>query len=110
MDKILDYEKDWEDFWKAICTDENGTLNIVQVKKELSDYKYIMDKNAMLNLYLSGGDLSQADYPLDVLTAFHDLHFVDKKIARDDILAIIEDDENIGTVIDDIKKYFEEYR
>ncbi len=44
MSKIeeLDYEKDYQEFWKEIVENEDGTLDIEQVKKELSDFKYFI--------------------------------------------------------------------
>lgn len=36
-------EAQWRDFWARICLNDDGTVNLNQVKKELSDYWLIMD-------------------------------------------------------------------
>lgn len=40
------YQEEYEDFWKCIVENENGTLNKDQVMRELSDYSMVMDNCA----------------------------------------------------------------
>lgn len=41
--KARDYEKDWEDFWKEIVCNPDGTINMDQLKRELSDHLMMQD-------------------------------------------------------------------
>ena len=57
--KELDYEKDYKEFWKEIVENKDGTLNIEQVKKELSDFKYFIDNIPKLYNNITGGYISK---------------------------------------------------
>jgi hypothetical protein len=38
-----DYKKIYEDFWKEIVENKDGSLNKLQIMKELYDYSNVMD-------------------------------------------------------------------
>lgn len=57
-----DYNKDWEETWKDICTNKDGTINLEQIKKELSDYKFMLDEVPKVYSYITGGTLSKPNY------------------------------------------------
>ena len=99
------YELEWNNFWKEIIIDSDGNINLEQVKKELADYKNVMQNNVNINMYMTNGMLSEAYYPEEVIHTFHDLCFIDKKIAKDDIINIVEDGTNISEIIEKINKY-----
>lgn len=57
---MKDYEESWESFWKEICTKEDGSLNIDQIKRELFDYSYLMKQAARVYSEVAG--LSKTNY------------------------------------------------
>lgn len=36
------YHQVWEEEWKHICTNKDGTLNLDQIQRELSDYSFML--------------------------------------------------------------------
>lgn len=54
-----DYEKDWEEFWKEICTNSNGSLNFDQIKRELSDCRMWMDHLSKIICHVTGDRVSK---------------------------------------------------
>lgn len=72
MKTDIDYEKVYEEFWKGIVEDENGNLNIDQVKRELSDFKFIIDQLPYIYCEVTGNRLSKHMYPASsVISAFN---------------------------------------
>jgi len=41
---MKDYELVYEEFWKDVVEDDDGNIDIDQVKKELSDFHTLMKK------------------------------------------------------------------
>lgn len=66
-----DVQKVFNDFWEGLVT-ANGELNVEQVKKELYDYKVMMDNVSELYMDITGGQLSKPTYVPHVLLAFHE--------------------------------------
>lgn len=42
-EKNYDPQHQWDTFWKKLCTDKDGNVDLEQIKKELSDYKFVID-------------------------------------------------------------------
>ncbi|QNR65385.1 hypothetical protein IAQ67_15945 [Paenibacillus peoriae] len=38
------HQEVWEGEWKDICTNEDGTVNLDQIQRELFDYAFILDQ------------------------------------------------------------------
>jgi hypothetical protein len=53
-----DCQKDYDDFWKELVENPNGTLNKDQVVKELSDYSMLMEHMASLYTFATGNKVS----------------------------------------------------
>jgi hypothetical protein len=104
MDQDLDYEKDWQEFWKDIVCDENEELNLEQIKKELSDYHYIMHQAGKINCYMTNNRLSYPNYPAQTIIDEHNQIWIDKKYAREDILNIVGNELSDDTWIE-LKRY-----
>lgn len=110
MNNKRDYQKEWEDFWKDICTDDNGNLNLDQVKRELSDYSFILEQLPTIYCHITGDTLSKPFYDAKTIINLADEHYQNHyyEIISDDLLEIINDNE-----LDDsekltlIKKYVE---
>lgn len=59
MSKIIkrDVEKDWE-FWKEIVTNPDGSINVEQVKKELSDLSILIEHTTCIYEHVTNGLIS----------------------------------------------------
>ena len=102
-----DENRDYEEFWKSIVENEDGTINKEQLKKELSDYLMIMDNCTRAYMLCSGGNIS---YPntrfYEVESIFYD-KFMVKEYAAEDLLECINEDMTFEEIVTEIKKYFE---
>lgn len=58
-----DYEQVWDDFWKDIVTNEDGSLNLDQIKRELFDFHVVLDEVPLVYVSVTGGMLSKPNYP-----------------------------------------------
>jgi hypothetical protein len=66
LDKLIEYtpptpevEKCWDDFWKYFCTFNDGSINLEQIKKELSDYRKILRNVGKVYCHVTGGRVSK---------------------------------------------------
>ena len=109
---MTDYEEVWNEFWKEIIIDKNGDINLDQIKRELYDFKELIDNVPNVYRYVTGGRLSEATYSSDVVTMFADEYY-DKLISgiiKDDIYDILDNEKlTKDNVIWEIKHYFENY-
>lgn len=81
-------EKNFQEFWKDIVCNDDGTLNPVAVKNELSDYSFILEQVPKVYSEVTGGMLSYPTYEAEtVLQVFRD-EFANKMVA----LECLEDD------------------
>ncbi len=100
------YSQDYEDFWKDIV-EENGVLNLDQVKRELSDYHFLLEEVPKVYDAVSGGLISKPNtYAYEVLNEFNE-KFADKGITSDDVTDMIKDQDNLEDLINDLKAYFD---
>lgn len=97
---MSDYEKDYEEFWKRLVENKDGTLNLDQIKRELSDYKFLMEHASSVYCELTG--LSKTHYSANtILTRVFD-KYIDKELVLDDLVGLAE---NGKISINDIKEY-----
>lgn len=54
-----DYETTFDEFWKDIVTNPDGSLNVDQVKKELHDYSKMLDEVPKVYCHVTGGLISK---------------------------------------------------
>lgn len=55
----MDYEKDWQGFWLPIVTNDKGEVDMVQIKKELSDYHTFMGTASKVYMHVTDGKISK---------------------------------------------------
>lgn len=65
-------EECYEEFWKPIVENPDGTLNVEQVKQELRDFHYIMDQAKKVNYHVSGGRMSYPHYDGEAVISLYD--------------------------------------
>lgn len=102
-----DYKKEYEDFWKAIVENEDGTLNKDQVMRELSDYSMIMNNCALAYSEMTNERVSKQNTKFfEVRNIFYDL-FIAKQTAADDLVnTVLTKDMTYEEIIKEIKDYF----
>ena len=72
MRKEYDVEKEWE-FWKTIICNEDGTIDVEQLKLELHDYSLMLGEVPKVYIEVTGGMLSKPHYYADgVIRAFRE--------------------------------------
>ena len=74
MHREYDIEKKWE-FWQTIICNEDGTINIEQLKKELCDYSLMLGEVPYVYSEVTGGMLSKPHYYADgVIQVFNETY------------------------------------
>ena len=82
MRKEYDVEKEWE-FWKDIVCNEDGTINIEQLKKELRDFSVMIGEVPKVYSAVTGGRLSKQLYDADVVISVFNEKYGDKAAGVD---------------------------
>ena len=54
-----EYEKTFENYWKAAVCKRDGSLNVDRVKRELHDYLVVMTNAAKVYMHVTGGKISK---------------------------------------------------
>jgi hypothetical protein len=71
--KMNDYEQVYDEFWKDIVENEDGTLNVDAVKRELADFRHMLNEVPAVYEFVTGGMLSKPNYyARDVISAASD--------------------------------------
>ena len=100
-------EKVYQEFWKDIVENEDGTLNVEQVKKELADYSMVMDNCTSAYIEMTGGEISKPNtYFSEVLRIFQE-EFLHNGIVQDDIRDMLKDVDDIEALKSELIEYFD---
>ncbi|MBP3504695.1 MAG: hypothetical protein J6K18_06160 [Bacilli bacterium] len=105
-----DYKKEYEEFWKDIVENDDGTLNKDQVMRELSDYSMVMDNCARAYCLMTHQRISKQNTMFfEVENIFNDL-FIDKELCADDLInTVITKDMSHDEIIKAIREYLGYY-
>lgn len=101
-----DYIKDYEDFWKDIVENEDGTLNKDQVMRELSDFSMVIDNCSKAYSRMTHQNISTPTTIFFEVEGLFEYYFIDKGYVKDDMVEILKND-NIEELKNSIKEYFE---
>jgi F0F1-type ATP synthase delta subunit len=99
-----DYETTFEEFWKDLVTNPDGSLNIDQVKRELHDYNCMLDEVPKVFCHVTGGLISKPNTKADfVIEEFE--NYVDKLLKEE-----VEDALEVARldIIDNVFDWIEE--
>lgn len=67
--------EEWESFWKPLCTNGDGSLNLEAIKNELSDYSFLLEQVPTVYENVSGGRISKPNtYAFEVVAAADELY------------------------------------
>lgn len=82
-----DPEEMWESFWKEICTNPDGSLNVDQIKKELSDFSFMIGEVPKVYCEITGHKISKPMYSAATVLSAHKDHLEDiaESTKKDDI-------------------------
>lgn len=69
---------EWDSFWKQICTNPDGSLNLDQIQKELSDFSRLLRDVPKVYNVVTGGVLSKAQYPAATVIELHNNYMKDE--------------------------------
>ena len=100
-------EKVYQEFWKDIVENEDGTLNVEQVKKELADYSMVMDNCSSAYEEMSGSLITKPNtYFSEVLKIFQE-KFWNVDFVKDDIRDMLKDVDDIEALKSELIEYFD---
>lgn len=84
-----DYETTYEEFWKEIVENPDGSLNLDQVKRELHDYERLLSEVPQVFCHVTGGLISKPNTKAEcVIEEFE--NYMDKEI-KESILDYVGD-------------------
>lgn len=90
-------EETWESFWKPIVSNEDGTINIEQVKKELADFSFVMEQVPKVYCHITGDRMSKVMYRAEDVIRVADDYFNEqlKEALKDELedLRVNESDQ-----------------
>jgi hypothetical protein len=72
-----DYEQEYDEFWRDIVEQPDGTLNLDQVKRELADYAGLMRRVAEVYEHVTGGRISKPETLASAVIQVHDEHVME---------------------------------
>lgn len=105
-DKEKTYQEEYNDFWKDIVENEDGTLNKDQIMRELSDYSMVMDNCARAFCTMTKQRISKQNTCFFEVEGIFESLFLDKDIVVDDMIEILKTDD-ISELKQQIKDYFD---
>lgn len=70
----VDYKKRYEEFWKDLVENPDGTLDKDKVMRELSDYRFLMTQASKVYCHVSGGMISKTNTYAEPIISEHDHH------------------------------------
>ena len=76
-DEITDEQvnKSFDENWKDIVTNPDGSINLGQIKKELYDYTFLMKNASEVYCDITGGKLSKTNYYSSVIISEADENY-----------------------------------
>lgn len=111
IEMIVDPEVEqvYQEFWKDIICNEDGSINVEQLKKELYDCSRMMDNVPIVYSEVTGGTLSYPTYKAETVVDIFREKYYDKAWAVD----LLADDWDLITADcetnEDYKKAIFEY-
>jgi len=110
--KKKDYKQEYNNFWKNIVENEDGTLNKDQVMRELSDYSMVMDNCSSAYSVMTDGIISKPNTLFSAVEGIFNENYFNKNIydaygCIDDIKTILNDCDDINELKNQIREYFD---
>ena len=104
---MKEVEKIYNEFWKEIIENEDGSLNKKQIMKELCDYYHIMHNCSSAYDLMSCGIISKPNTCFSAVRGLFEENYIKKDLAKDDLIDGVLCKEMIyEEIIKAIKDYF----
>ena len=108
MSEEKTYQEEYNDFWRDIVENEDGTLNKDQVMRELSDYSMVMDNCARAFYTMTNGRISKQNTKFfEVENIFNNL-YIDTETYYEDMAEKDKEIERLNNIINELEKYINE--
>lgn len=106
-----DVEREFNKFWKPLIINEDGSVNLEHLKRELSDYSTVLGEVSQVYDHVTHGNISKPNTSAeDVISVSDDEN--DKfyyNLFRDDVLSIINEESlSAEEKVEEIRNYFDE--
>jgi hypothetical protein len=75
MQNMQDYEQDYDAFWKGILENHDGTINMDQLKRELFDFRKLMNNAAKVYEHITGGTITKVETNADAVISVADSEY-----------------------------------
>ena len=110
--KDVDYKENYENFWKDIVENEDGSINKDQLMRELADYSMVMHNCAMAYSTMTNQIISKQNTKFSAVESiFNDKYFskdyYDVYGCSEDLIDILNDCDTVYELKEQITKYFE---
>lgn len=110
--KDKDYKENYEEFWKGIIENEDGSINKDQLMRELADYSMVMHNCAMAYSTMTNQIISKQNTKFSAVESiFQEKYFskdyYDAYGCSEDLIVILNDCNDIDELKKEIAEYFE---
>lgn len=110
--KDIDYKEEYENFWKGIVENEDGSLNKDQVMKELADYSMVMHNCSMAYSTMTNQIISKQNTKFSAVEAIFNENYFSKDTfdvyaCSEDLIDILNDCDTVEELKEEIIKLFE---
>lgn len=101
-----DVEHVWHTFWRDIILDNEGEIDVDQLKRELCDFHFMIDNTTRVFSEVSGHRISKPNTHADaVIGEFNNVLAEHSEFVKQDLLELIEGVEDPTEIRDLIKRY-----
>ncbi len=113
VEELANIEKDFNTFWKHLIINDDGSVNLDHLKRELVDYSTVLGEVSRVYDHVTHGNISKPNTSAeDVISVSDDEN--DKfyyNMFRDDVLSIIDEDSlSDEDKLEELREYFKEER
>ena len=104
---MKEIEKIYNEFWKEFIENEDGSLNKLQIMKELCDYYHIMHNCSCAYDLMTCGVISKPYTKFNAVQGLFNENYIRKDCVKDDLInSILCKEMTYEEVIEAIKNYF----
>lgn len=106
MKKERDYKQVYDEFWKDIV-EKDGVLDADQVKRELSDYSFMLEEVPKVYCEVTRWKISKPNtYAFEVIDEFNESYWY-KETIQDDLADLLKSKPTKQEIVDFLNDYFE---
>ena len=104
---MKEIKKVYNDFWKEIVEKQDGSLNKLQIMKELYDYYNVMHNCSCAYGLMSCGIISKPYTNFEAVRGLFNKNYIRREMAKDDLInCVLCKEMTYEEIIVAIEKYF----